>query len=1183
MAVASVGFQENAFGGSSGEAVYSTYGGVEYSSAMGSGLLIVGSYDLAAATTAPLPFMTPCDSAGNLYLPLGTLPAGTTNASQARLSAWICPNARPIKWASMGVSTIVSAEIVGIYEFSGFPSWMQLSMTTLYAGGTGTSPSLSGPTNGASFCVGVVAIPTVADTLTNTGSGWNSFTQVASGSTNGITSLVSWMTTSAAGTVTYAPTISSSSPYTAMLGAITLAPVAPTQVNANYPRFIYEAQFGRDLGDLQTAINSPGPAVLANTQNITASTSFSDTYNVAVGGGQTLVAQVTVPAPATITLSDSAGNSYTQLSSTTIPGGTATTYIFEVLDCLAVSTSTTQYFTQTVSQNALTNTIAVPGVWQLDVSPVITGTSAAPSGSTGALGSVLDYELFILTNNGSENSSASVAGFATVQQANQGSMYVSAYGRNSTPGVGFGAFGAGDTLSTTFATSTGWVMNVLAFKAITFTDISTYVRNGAMGQTLHSSQGRPYELSQPEAGELEIRLDTHDGTFFPDNPNSKYYPGVQAETPVRVTCVSDGRQYPVASGYVDSFPLDWPELPQWTISTISATDTVELLTNATLPSGLQCEIRNDNPFVYIPGNEQYSTVLPSTSNYTAGLNDLRTSSECAGFQAINASPYNQRNAYYSDGNAPLSMVSNGTACQTGLSIPYAGTQDTGFGQSNYPTTGLAPNTTYIPHGPGVTYIDPVNLPGQANVTTGITLEWFCEVPGTGTAGSKVESVTLVECVTKPSNCQAYTSSTVSDLIVYTNNPSASVMEFYASTAVAAGQAISSAYVPATTIAGVLTPNVFHCVLTIQGTTVTMWLNGVKQTPLTATVAGGWSEIRLGGARGRFGEPPSIFNYVMGHFALYPYVLPQGRILAHYQMGVNTGLPQPAASENISSYNYMAAALAYSRVPAQAGGPGVSYLPDIGQMGPMYSVQSSSAMDTTNTAVTSEGGMVYIDKQCNTVIQGRNAIYNNPAFVTFGDNGTTQIPALQDSSFGYDDQFLYNVATVQQENGSTEGVLAQGENFGGDLSGQITFGTRNAPAITAQVTQSNDATDQMWWRINKYSSPSIRAKAITVNAAALVGGVIDTALASTGGVVGTLLSCNVGTVVNMTRTPMGANATVAELGVIEHVEITAGPSLLEFQFIISPYNPEGDILQADNTANGSSGFPVNQLGYGSLAW
>jgi hypothetical protein len=322
---------------------------------------------------------------------------------------------------------------------------------------------------------------------------------------------------------------------------------------------------------------------------------------------------------------------------------------------------------------------------------------------------------------------------------------------------------------------------------------------------------------------------------------------------------------------------------------------------------------------------------------------------------------------------------------------------------------------------------------------------------------------------------------------------------------------------------------------------------------------------------------------MGHFAEYNYVLPQSRIQAHYQMAASSGLPQPAGTENISAYNYMAAALAYSRVPAQAGGPGVNYLPDVGQMGPMYSVSSSSAMDTANVAVSSESGLIYIDKQCNTVIQGRNAIYNGMSFVTFGDNGTTQIPFQQSSGFGYDDQFLYNVATVQQENGSTEGVLAQGENFGGNLSGQITFGTRNAPGVTAQVVQANDATDQMNWRINKYSSPSLRAKAIVVNAASLVGGTIDTALAGKGGVVGTLMSCNIGTIVTVSRTPMGANATVTELGVIEHVEITAGPSLLEFQFVISPYNPEGDILQADVTTNGSSGKPVNQLGYGALAW
>jgi hypothetical protein len=62
--------------------------------------------------------------------------------------------------------------------------------------------------------------------------------------------------------------------------------------------------------------------------------------------------------------------------------------------------------------------------------------------------------------------------------------------------------------------------------------------------------------------------------------------------------------------------------------------------------------------------------------------------------------------------------------------------------------------------------------------------------------------------------------------------------------------------------------------------------------------------------------------------------------------------------------------------------------------------------------------------------------------------------------------------------------------------------------------------------------------------------------------------------------MGSNATLAELGVIEHVEITAGPSLLEFQFIISPYNPENSILQNDQ---GSGAGSPSLLGSSSLAW
>lgn len=1183
MAIAIVGSQQFAAGGTSGEAVYSAYNGVEYTSSYGNGLIIIGAYDLAPATAAPLPFMTPCDSAGNLYYPLGQLPAEITNASQSRLAAWYCPNARPITWASISVGTIASASITGIYEFSGMPAWCQLSMTTLYAGGTGTAPSIAGPSNGASFAIGLVATSTTTATLTNTGAGWTTVTQETSGATNGVTAQLSWLTTSSSGTITYAPTISVSSPYTVMLAAFTLAPVAPSQPNTSYPRFIYEAQFGRDVGDLQTAPYSPGPAIQCASQQNASGTTVTNAYTVAVQGSSTLLANIVVPAAATITLSDDAGNSYTQLSATNIPGG-GVSYVFDVVNNLTVTTANNLTFTQSVAQASLVSVVSVTGVWQLDVSKTATGTSTAPSIGTGALGSQMDYELFVFANNSTVHASATLSGFETDYQIAQGALTSDMYSRVSTPGVGFNANGAGDTCTSTYGSSVGWAASAITYKAVGWTDISAYVVNGAMGQTMKSTQGRPYELSQPEAGELQIRLDDHASQFFANNTSSPFYPGVLVECPVRVTCISDSRQYPVGSGYVDQWPLEWPELPQWTFTSITATDTMELLNNANLPSGVQCEIRNDYPFVYIPGNEQYSNQVTSTSLTYGGLNNTKQPNECSGFIAANASLYNQRSAFYSDGGTVFNSATNSTAqIQTGLSIGYAGSSDTGFGQSGYTAATSYPNAGYTARGPGLTYVDPLNLPAQTNVTSGMTLEWCCEVPGQGSqTGPVIQDVTLFEAVSQPSAFQTVTNGrSAPDLTIYTNNPSTTVMEFWLQTKTNS-TAISAAYTPSKELQGSLTPTLFHCALTIQNGTATLYLNGVAQTPQSVTLSGAWTEFRLGGARGRYGAPPRVFNYVMGNFALYPYVLPVSRIQAHYNMSVTTGLPQPMGTESISTYDYSAAALAYSRVPAQAAGPGAPYLADVGQIGPMYSVSNSTVGDVINTATQSEGGLIQIDKQCNTVILGRNAVYNNQPFLTFGDNGTTQVPYLQQSGFGYDDQFLYTIVSTQQQSGSSQGIDAVAQNFGGSLLGQVQYGNRNAPIQQVQVDQANDAIDQTNWKLNKYSAPSIRSKSIVVDAASLVGTSIDTAFSSQGGIVGALMSCNLGTIVSVTRTPLGG-VNIAETGIIEQVSITSGPSLLEFEFVISPYNTEGDILQTDNTNDGTSGQPVNQLGYGALAW
>lgn len=58
---------------------------------------------------------------------------------------------------------------------------------------------------------------------------------------------------------------------------------------------------------------------------------------------------------------------------------------------------------------------------------------------------------------------------------------------------------------------------------ITWTDLSTRAYGQQDSVNITISRGRQYELSQEEAGELDFKLDNHDGAFTPTNPASPYY------------------------------------------------------------------------------------------------------------------------------------------------------------------------------------------------------------------------------------------------------------------------------------------------------------------------------------------------------------------------------------------------------------------------------------------------------------------------------------------------------------------------------------------------------------------------------------------------------------------------------------------------------------------------------------
>ena len=100
----------------------------------------------------------------------------------------------------------------------------------------------------------------------------------------------------------------------------------------------------------------------------------------------------------------------------------------------------------------------------------------------------------------------------------------------------------------------------------TWTDITARCMGKDGDSFITVTYGQQYELATPEAGEMVIGVNNLDGAFTPGNSTSPYSPYVVLGMPVRVSAYWDGLWYQVGFGYVERWPTEWPDLPQWGLS-----------------------------------------------------------------------------------------------------------------------------------------------------------------------------------------------------------------------------------------------------------------------------------------------------------------------------------------------------------------------------------------------------------------------------------------------------------------------------------------------------------------------------------------------------------------------------------------------------------------------------------------
>lgn len=86
----------------------------------------------------------------------------------------------------------------------------------------------------------------------------------------------------------------------------------------------------------------------------------------------------------------------------------------------------------------------------------------------------------------------------------------------------------------------------------TYTDVTAYLRGGTI------RRGRQNELGRYEAGTCTLRLDNRTRRFDPTYAAGAYYPNVLPMKKVRVSAVWSATTYRLFTGFIESWPQDWP-------------------------------------------------------------------------------------------------------------------------------------------------------------------------------------------------------------------------------------------------------------------------------------------------------------------------------------------------------------------------------------------------------------------------------------------------------------------------------------------------------------------------------------------------------------------------------------------------------------------------------------------------
>jgi hypothetical protein len=669
----------------------------------------------------------------------------------------------------------------------------------------------------------------------------------------------------------------------------------------------------------------------------------------------------------------------------------------------------------------------------------------------------------------------------------------------------------------------------------TWTDITALCVSKDGDPYVSPYYGREYELSTPEAGTMVIGVDNHLGYFTPTNQASPYWPDIVVTTPVRVQALWDGAWYPVAYGYVERWPQEWPDLPQWGLSKLTITDSIAVLASANIPSALIGQVIAGGPYALFPCTEQYLTYINGLTAVSGNLASYSIS-EASGLIAANASRVNQTPGVYCDGT--LAQM------ETGAALNLYGDQGTGCG-----TSAISGNVTYgsaATTGPGMIYTDPA-MP-DPETTTGMSIElWFVydfspEVSGQG--------CTIFQAFSGASSYWPVTFSTPGSpagFAAYLNSTSNTISLILNGTTISAGSFTPSA-----------SPQ--HLVITwpgSAGSTLNVYLNGalIHSATLSAGEITAWDAIALGPCTYAYAAAPFVQDYVAGRLALYAYTMPAAQVAANYAVGA-------AGASGVSISQRAAQILDWAYLGLPHGGPVSFGSPAVGDgitYSAAYSLDGSSASDALAAVTIGDGMIVAMPTGILTVLP-KWALFNLAATWTLGDatNGT-EIPYLPGQAYDYDNTYLYDDVAVTRQNGPNTSITAEVK----DIAAQSQYFPRGALDQTIITTSDLDAYTLANWELAAYGQPSLRVRGLTISAEANPTQAFPA-----------VLEIKAGDVVTVNRRPVGG-AVISGLFIVQKVTMRIGAGMWRVSYQMSPYQLPSAVLTLDEA--GYNALGSNTLG------